>query len=64
MYVIIPNGTIKKGDPFPMIDIPTDVAGKDYTDFGLDDFQWWAYSKPLTIGSKPPVDHGKLQSLR
>ena len=47
MYVIIPNGTIKKGDPFPMIDIPTDVAGKDYTDFGLDDFQWWAYSKPF-----------------
>ena len=47
MYVIIPNGTIKKGDPFPMIDIPTDVAGKDYTDFELEDFQWWAYSKPF-----------------
>ena len=47
MYVIIPNGTIKKGDPFPMIDIPIDVAGKDYTDFELEDFQWWAYSKPF-----------------
>ena len=47
MYVIIPNGTLTKGDPFPMIDIPTDVAGKDYTDFELEDFQWWAYSKPF-----------------
>ena len=47
MYVIIPNGTIKKGDPFPMIDVPTDVNGTDYTDFGLEDFQWWSYSKPF-----------------
>jgi len=47
MYVIIPNGTIKKGDPFPMVDVPTDVNGTDYTDFGLEDFQWWAYSKPF-----------------
>lgn len=47
MYVIIPNGTLRKGDPFPMIDIPTDVDGKDYTDFELEDFQWWAYSKPF-----------------
>jgi len=47
MYVIIPNGTIRKGDPFPMIDVPTDVNGTDYTDFGLEDFQWWAYSKPF-----------------
>jgi len=45
MYVIIPNGTIKKGDPFPMVDVPTDVNGTDYTDFELEDFQWWAYSK-------------------
>jgi len=44
MYVIIPNGTIKKGDPFPMIDVPTDVKGTNYTDFELEDFQWWAYS--------------------
>ena len=47
MYVIIPNGTLTKGDPFPMIDIPTDVVGTAYTDFELEDFQWWAYSKPF-----------------
>lgn len=47
MYVIIPNGTIKKGDPFPMINVPIDVDGTDYTDFELEDFQWWAYSKPF-----------------
>lgn len=47
MYVIIPNGTIRKGDPFPMVNIPTDVDGTDYTDFELEDFQWWAYSKPF-----------------
>jgi hypothetical protein len=47
MYVIIPNGTLSKGDPFPMVDIPTDVNGPDYTDFELEDFQWWAYSKPF-----------------
>lgn len=47
MYVIIPNGTINKGDPFPIIDIPLDVQGTDYADFELEDFQWWAYSKPF-----------------
>jgi hypothetical protein len=47
MYVIIPNGTIRKGDPFPMVDVPTDVNGTDYVDFELEDFQWWAYSKPF-----------------
>jgi hypothetical protein len=47
MYVIIPNGTLIKGDPFPIIDIPTDVVGTAYTDFELEDFQWWAYSKPF-----------------
>jgi hypothetical protein len=47
MYVIIPNGTLSKGDPFPMVNIPTDVNGTDYTDFELEDFQWWAYSKPF-----------------
>ena len=47
MYVIIPNGTVRKGDPFPMVDVPTDVNGTDYTDFELEDFQWWAYSKPF-----------------
>jgi len=45
MLTIIPNGTLKKGDPFPMIDVPTDVTGTDYTDFELEDYQWWAYSK-------------------
>jgi hypothetical protein len=30
-----------------MVDIPTDVNGPDYTDFELEDFQWWAYSKPF-----------------
>ena len=30
-YAIIPNGTIKKGDPFVWIDVPTDVNGEFYT---------------------------------
>jgi hypothetical protein len=46
-YAIIPNGTIKKGDPFVWIDVPTDVNGEFYTEFELEDFQWWAYSKPF-----------------
>ena len=46
-YAIIPNGTIKKGDPFVWIDVPTDVNGEFYTEFELEDFQWWSYSKPF-----------------
>ncbi len=45
MYVIIPNGKLKKGDPFPMIDLPVDIKGELYKEFELDDYQWWAYSK-------------------
>ena len=46
-YAIIPNGTIRKGDPFVWLDVPTDVNGEFYTEFELEDFQWWAYSKPF-----------------
>jgi len=45
MYVIIPNGKLKKGDPFPMINLPVDIKGESYKEFKLDDYQWWAYSK-------------------
>jgi hypothetical protein len=44
MIVIVPKKVYKDNDPFPMIALPTsDVSdGNVWSEFTLDDFQWWA----------------------
>jgi hypothetical protein len=44
MIVIVPKKVYKDNDPFPMIALPTSDTGDDkvWSEFTLDDFQWWA----------------------
>ncbi len=44
MIVIVPKKVYKDNDPFPMIALPTSDTGdgKVWSEFTLDDFQWWA----------------------